>query len=77
MNKLQKGVNSMEQELAQSAKEVKKQIKINLIKKGMTQVRLADVIDESPVQLNRAINGDMSPKSVSIRLKVYKVLGMK
>ena len=67
----------MEQELAQSAKEVKKQIKINLIKKGMTQVKLADVIDESPVQLSRAINGDMSPKSVSIRLKIYKALGMK
>lgn len=67
----------MEQELAQSAKEVKKQIKLNLIKKGMTQVKLADAIGEGPVQLSRAINGDMSPKSVFIRKKVYKALGMK
>ena len=37
-------------------------------------VELARLINEKPVQLNRAIHADMSPKSVEIRQKVYRVL---
>ncbi|WP_413627128.1 transcriptional regulator [Fructilactobacillus vespulae] len=52
------------------------EIIIKLRRKHMSQVELGKMIDESPVQLNRAIHGDMTPKSVKIRKKIYKVLDM-
>ncbi|AYM04127.1 transcriptional regulator [Lactobacillus sp. ZJLC28-8] len=50
---------------------------MRLLEKDMTQVELASLINEKPVQLNRAIHADMSPKSVEIRQKVYRVLDIK
>jgi len=43
----------------------------------MSQVELANLIGEGVQQLNRAIHADMSPKSVEIRQKIYKVLDIK
>lgn len=66
-----------EQKLVEGAKTITNRIKIRLLEKDMTQVELASLINEKPVQLNRAIHADMSPKSVEIRQKVYRVLDIK
>ncbi|MCC7667471.1 transcriptional regulator [Liquorilactobacillus satsumensis] len=66
----------VEQSLVETAKEVKKQIKFHLLERDMTQVELAELIGEGVIQVNRAISGDMSPKSVNIRKKIYRVLDM-
>lgn len=63
-----------EQNLVDGAKAITNRIKMRLLEKDMTQVELASLINEKPVQLNRAIHADMSPKSVEIRQKVYRVL---
>ncbi|MFC6290633.1 transcriptional regulator [Levilactobacillus angrenensis] len=63
-----------EQSLVDGAKAITNRIKMRLLEKDMTQVELASLINEKPVQLNRAIHADMSPKSVEIRQKVYRVL---
>ncbi|MCF6161976.1 MAG: XRE family transcriptional regulator [Furfurilactobacillus sp.] len=65
-----------EQDLAAGAAQITESIKIGLLKKHMTQVELANLIGEKPVQLNRAIHVDMSPKSIEIRAKIYKVLDL-
>lgn len=66
----------VEQSLVETAKEVKKQIKLHLLERDMTQVELAELIGEGAIQVNRAISGDMSPKSMNIRKKIYRVLDM-
>ena len=65
-----------EQSLVEASKLITKQIKSKLLDRDMTQVELSDLIKENPQQLNRAIHGDMSPKSKEIREKIYKVLDM-
>ncbi|MFL2063926.1 XRE family transcriptional regulator [Latilactobacillus sakei] len=65
-----------EQALLTSAKEVEKSIKISLLTRGMSQRDLSDLIGENPTQVNRAIKGDMSPKSIHIREKIYTVLNI-
>lgn len=67
---------SEEQTLERTQRQIEKKIKFALLDRGMTQVELAKLISENPQQLNRAIKGDMSPKSLSLRQKIYKVLGM-
>lgn len=66
-----------EQNLAEGVQAIYKQIKIRLFEKNMTQIELANLIGEGPQQLSRAIHGDMQPKSVEIRQKVYRVLDIK
>lgn len=66
-----------EQNLVDGAKAITNRIKMRLLEKDMTQVELASLINEKPVQLNRAIHADVSPKSVEIRQKVYRVLDIK
>lgn len=66
-----------EQNLVDGAKAITNRIKMRLLEKDMTQVELASLINEKPVQLNRAIHADMSPKSVEIRQKVYRVLDIR
>lgn len=63
-----------EEILDKSAKEITRKIKISLFEKDMKQVDLAKLINENPTQLNRAIHGDMTPKSISIRQSIYKIL---
>lgn len=62
--------------LAKNAEEVRDDIKIKLWKQHMQQRDLANLIGEGEVQVSRAINGDVTPKSKRIRAKIYKVLGM-
>jgi len=63
-----------EEKLISGAKAITSKIKIGLFERNMSQVELAELIGEGPQQLNRAIHADMSPKSVEIRQKIYKVL---
>ena len=60
-----------DEKLVSVAKETEKQIKIGLLKLGLQQKELAKVINESTPQINRAIKGDISPKSMVIRNKIY------
>lgn len=60
-----------DEKLMLAAKETEKQIKIGLLKLGLQQKELAKVINESTPQINRAIKGDISPKSMVIRNKIY------
>lgn len=66
----------VEQALEQSAATVEKKIKLRLIERGMSQVELSDLIKENPQSVNRAIKGWTNPKSIEIRKKIYRVLGM-
>lgn len=65
-----------EETLVKGALEIKKRIKSALIERDMTQVELAQLINEGQQQLNRAISGDMTPRSLEIRQKIYKVLNI-
>ncbi|WP_047999384.1 hypothetical protein [Lactiplantibacillus herbarum] len=66
-----------EEKLIVSARAITNKIKIGLLERDMSQVELANLIGEGVQQLNRAIHADMSPKSVEIRQKIYKVLNIK
>lgn len=66
----------VEQTLEQSAAIVEKKIKLRLIERSMSQVELSNLIKENPQSVNRAIKGWTNPKSVEIRKKIYRVLGM-
>ena len=68
------GINLTEQNLLEGAKQITHKIKIGLLKRDMSQVELSRLIDENPQQVSRAINADMSPKSLSIRKEIYRVL---
>ncbi|KRK64326.1 hypothetical protein FC72_GL000491 [Companilactobacillus tucceti DSM 20183] len=65
-----------EEKYAEAAYEVESSIKIALLKNHMTQRELADEIDANPQQLNRAIKGDMTPKSRELREQVARVLNL-
>lgn len=52
------------------------EIKTALLSKNMTQSELADLLGESRTRINLAIKGNTNPRSVKIRKKIYKVLGM-
>ena len=66
-----------EQKLAELAQEIEDTIKIGLLKEHMTQIEMARLINEGQSQVNRAVKGDMSPKSIAIRQKIYKRLDIK
>ena len=67
----------IEEKLANAKKQVERQIKMKLLDKNMTQTELADLIGETRTNVNLAIKGNTNPKSIEIRKKIYKVLGMK
>ena len=66
-----------EEKLEEATKEVERQIKMRLLDKNMTQAKLANLIGESRIRVNLAIKGNTNPKSIEIRKKIYKVLGIK
>lgn len=65
-----------EQQLINAAHEIRTSIKKKLIEQEMTQNDLAKQLDVSKMYISRAINGDVSPRSIKIRKQIYKVLGM-
>ncbi|MGQ5708789.1 helix-turn-helix domain-containing protein [Lactobacillus sp. PSON] len=66
----------IEEKLEKAKREVEREIKIALMDKGMTQAELANLLNESRSKVNQAIKGNTNPKSIEIRKKIYKVLGM-
>ena len=67
----------IEEKLVNAKKQVERQIKMELLNKNMTQTELAVLIGETRTNVNLAIKGNTNPKSIEIRKKIYKVLGMK
>ena len=67
----------IEEKLVNAKKQVERQIKMELLDKNMTQTELADLIGETRTNVNLALKGNTNPKSIEIRQKIYKVLGMK
>lgn len=65
-----------EQQFAEYAHDIEKSIKIALLDRDMTQKELAELIHANPQQLNRAIKGDMTPKSRELRKQVARVLNL-
>ena len=68
---------SIEEQLEQAKKAVERQIKIKLLDKNMTQAKLAILIGESRQNINKAVKGNTNSKSIKVRKKIYKALGMK
>ena len=66
----------VEEKLEEAKKQVERQIKMGLLDKNMTQVQLANLIGESRIRVNLTIKGNTNPKSIEIRKKIYKALGM-
>ena len=66
----------IEENLENAKKQVESSIKMALLKKNMSQAELANLIGESRTKVNLAIKGNTNPKSIEIRKKIYKVLGM-
>ena len=66
----------VEEKLEEAKKQVERQIKMELLDKNMTQAELANLIGENRTKVNLAIKGNTNPKSIEIRKKIYKVLGM-
>ena len=72
-----KGADYMsEQQFAKLAYDIERSIKIALLNRDMTQKELAELIHANPQQLNRAIKGDMTPKSRELREQVARVLNL-
>lgn len=65
-----------EEQLEVAKQNVERNIKKALFDKNMTQTELADLIGETRTNVNLAIKGNTNPKSIEIRKKIYKVLGM-
>lgn len=63
-----------ERNLKEAANAITRIIKNGLNNKSMSQVELSKLIGEGPQQINRAVHGDLSPKSITIRQKIYKVI---
>lgn len=66
----------VEEQLINAAEKINKKIKIALIEKSLSQVDLARALNVGAPQLNRAIKGDLSPKSIEIRKRIYHFLGI-
>ena len=67
----------IEEKLEEAKKQVERQIKMGLLNKNMSQAELANLIGENRTVVNLAIKGNTNPKSIKIRKKIYKVLGIK
>ncbi|AKP66318.1 helix-turn-helix domain-containing protein [Companilactobacillus ginsenosidimutans] len=65
-----------EEQFAKVAYDIERSIKVELLNRDMTQKELAELIHANPQQLNRAIKGDMTPKSRELREQIEKVLGI-
>lgn len=65
-----------EQNLIDAAYEVKDSIMKQLKERGITQKALAEKLGMDRIYVSRAINGDVSPRSIKIRKQIYQILGM-
>jgi len=65
-----------EQQFLEYAHKIESSIKTKLLERNMTQRELSSLINENPVQVNKAVKGDISPKSQRIREKISRVLDL-
>lgn len=63
-----------EEMLVQGAHDVEKRIKRVLLDRDMKQVDVARALHINSQSLNRAIRGDMTPRSIQIREQLKKFL---
>lgn len=70
-------MTELETDLELQAKKTERAIKIALLDRGWTQKKLAELIGENKAQVNRAIRGDVTPKSKAIRRKIIEILNIK
>ena len=68
---------SIEENLEKAKKQVEQQIKMEMLKKNISQAQLAKMLKETRTVVNLAIKGNTSPKSIKIRKKIYQLLGIK
>lgn len=66
-----------EEKLADAAEDVYMKILFARSKRHMKQIELARLIGEDESQVSRAVHGNMTPKSIAIRQKIYKKLDIK
>lgn len=66
----------IEEKLESAKKQMEQDFKIALIKKNMTQAELADLLNLSRSQVNKAIKGGTKKSDAEVRKKIYKFLGM-
>lgn len=62
--------------LKEASGNVEASIKYQLALQGVSQKSLADKLKVFPSQVSRAIKGSNDPKSIDIRTKIYRELGM-
>lgn len=66
----------VEEQARIAQRNIEKDIKLALLDRNMSQRELASLMHETPQQVNRAIKADMQPRSIEIREKIYKILGI-
>ena len=65
-----------EEKLKKASSNVEIAIKYQLMVHGIKQKDLAKRFNTTPAQINRAIKGSNDPRSVEIRMMIYRELGM-
>lgn len=68
---------SLEEELDKAQSKIATTIKIAMLDKGFTQSELARLMNVSRSAISLAVSGATNPKSVELRKKIYKILGIK
>lgn len=68
---------AVEDQLEEARANVERKIKMILIEKSMTQSELAELLNVSKARISKAVNGGTNPSDISLRKKIYQVLGMK
>lgn len=63
-------------ELEKASSNVKIKFKIALIERGMKQVELAEMLETTPAQVNRALAGNTTPKDIEIQNQAAKILNV-
>ncbi|WEV40324.1 helix-turn-helix transcriptional regulator [Lactobacillus sp. ESL0684] len=66
----------VEEELSNIVEDMEIKFTVALKKHHMKQYELAKAIGTGPQQLNRALHGDMSPRSKEIRKQAAEKLGL-
>ncbi|RHW46121.1 XRE family transcriptional regulator [Bombilactobacillus bombi] len=65
-----------DQQLLEAAEQIETKFKIALLTHHITQREMASMLGTGPQQVNRAIKGDMSPMSRSIRDRMKRLLNI-
>ncbi|CAK1246942.1 helix-turn-helix transcriptional regulator [Fructobacillus fructosus] len=58
------------------SRNVERKFKIALFEHGIRQKELAEILQTSPAQLNRALKGNTTPRDLELQKKAAKILGI-